>query len=119
MKEGPIVGSRGLGRPVVLKPALLAVLMLTKFLIVKPVAFLAVALLFVVSAYLLMKGRHIGVLLLLVLCILSVVMFGAHLVDKGFDLSAYQHAPDFIVTVLGFLVAVAALVGAVTALRDE
>jgi hypothetical protein len=119
MKERSTAGLRGLGRPIVLRPAVLAVLMLAKFLIVKPPAFLIVGLLFVLSAYLLMKGRHMGVLLLLVLCILSAVMFGAHLVDKGFDLTAYQHVTDFVVTALGFMVALGALAGAVTALRDE
>ena len=119
MKEGSTAGLRGLGRRIVLQPALLAVLMLAKFLIVKPIAFLGVALLFALSAYLVIKGWRIGVLLLLVLCIVSAVMFGAHLVDKGLALSAYQHAPDFVVTVLGFLVSLAALAGAFRALRDE
>ena len=49
MKEGSTAGLRGLGRPIVLRPAVLAVLMLAKFLIVKPPAFLIVGLLFVLN----------------------------------------------------------------------
>jgi hypothetical protein len=99
--------------------AILAVLMLAKFLIVKPISFLLLAVLFGVSAYLVFKGKRAGTILLLLLAALTAVIFGAHLIDKGLDSGAYQNTTDFIVILLGFPLSLVAIGGAVIALRGS
>jgi len=90
--------------------AVLGVLMLLKFVIVKPIAFLALAILFGVAAFLYQRGSAAGRILLVVLLLTAAVIFGGHLFDKGFDAGEYQNTTDYVVILLGFPLAIAGLV---------
>ena len=93
--------------------AVLAALMLLKFVVSKPIMFLLLAVLFGTAAFLVHRGRAPGRWLLLVLCVVTSIVFGAHLFDKGFDPGAYQNNADYILVLLGFpLAAVGAVMTA-------
>ena len=117
MSDTATASGRGLAGAMVPLAVILAILMLAKFVIIKPIAFLLLALLFGVSAYLIFKSKRAGTIMLLLLALITAVIFGAHLVDKGFDSDRYQNTTDFIVILLGFPLSLVAIGATVMALR--
>lgn len=90
--------------------SILGVLMLLKFVIVKPITFLALAILFGVAAFLYHRGSAAGRILLVLLLFTTAVIYGGHLLDKGFDAGEYQNNTDYIVILLGLPLAIIGLV---------
>ena len=113
--HSPATGSR---TALVAIASLLAVLMLVKFVAIKPVAFLLLAVLFAAAALLNYRGAQAGRWLLAFLCLVTAVIFGAHLVDKGFAADAYQNNADYVVILLGFPLAVVGVVLSALSLRS-
>ncbi len=97
----------------------LAVLALIKFIALKPIVFLLLAILFGVGAWLSAGRNRAGVILLGLLNLLVAVIFGAHLFDKGFDSDRYQAMSDFFVVVIGFPLALLGLVAVAFVLRTR
>ncbi len=97
--------------------AALALLMLLKFVVVKPIMFLLLALLFVVAAVLIRRRVSAGRWLFALLCLVTTVVFGAHLFDKGLDAGAYQNNADYVMILLGFPLAIVGLVVSARGLR--
>lgn len=98
--------------------AVLALLMLLKFVVVKPIMFLLLALLFGVAAVLIRRRVSAGRWLLALLCLVTAVVFGAHLFDKGLDAGAYQNNADYVMILFGFPLAIAGLVVSALGLRS-
>ena len=96
----------------------LALLMLLKFVVVKPIVFLLLAVLFAVAAVLTYRGAQAGRWLLALLCLATTVLFGAHLFDKGFDAGAYQNNADYVMILLGFPLAAVGVVLSALNLRS-
>ena len=99
--------------------AILAILMLLKFVIVKPIMFLGLAILFGIAAFLVRRGSGAGRGLLLLLLLATAVIFGAHVFDKGLDADAYQNTTDYVVILLGLPLALIGLVILALTMRDH
>ena len=98
--------------------AALALLMLLKFVVVKPIVFLLFALLFGVAAVLIARRVRVGRWLFVLLCLVTTVLFGAHLLDKGLDAGAYQNNADYVMILLGFPLAIVGRVVSALGLRS-
>ena len=99
--------------------AILAILMLLKFVIVKPIMFLGLAILFGIAAVLVRRGSGAGRALLLLLLLATALVFGAHVIDKGLDVDAYQNTTDYGVILLGFPLSLIGLVILALSMRDH
>jgi hypothetical protein len=97
--------------------AVLAGLAIVKFVAVRPIAFLVLALLYAGAAFAAARGSKGASIGLLVLNVLITVIFGAILLDKGFDPDRYQDTSDFFVVVLGLPAAALGVIASVMHLR--
>jgi hypothetical protein len=97
--------------------AVLAGLAIVKFVAVKPIIFLVLALLYAGAAFLTTRGSKGASIGLIILNVLFTVIFGAHLLDKGFDPDRYQDTSDFFVVVLGLPAAAFGVIASVMHLR--
>lgn len=98
--------------------ATLAALAVAKFVVIKPIVFLALALVLGISAWYARQGRKGATITLVVANLLVTVIFGAHLLDKGLDPDRYQHVVDFISVLIGLPAAVIGLVASVLHLKE-
>lgn len=99
--------------------AILAILMLLKFIFVKPIVFLGLAILFGIAAVLVRRGSGAGRVLLLLLLLAITVLFGAHVLGKGLDADAYQNTTDYVVILLGLPLALVGLIILALTMRDH
>jgi hypothetical protein len=96
---------------------LLAGLALIKFIVIKPIFFLFLSLLYVAGIVLIRRRRVAGAATLALLNVLVVVFFAAHFLREG--LGVPNETTDAVVVLVGLPAAVVGLVGSVLTLRRE
>jgi hypothetical protein len=97
--------------------SVLAGLAIVKFVVVKPIMFLVLALAYTGAAVLAARGSKGATIALIGLNLLVTVIFGAHLLDKGLDPDRYQDTSDFFVVVIGLPAAALGLIASLMRLK--
>lgn len=97
----------------------LAVLALLKFIVVKPIFFLALALLYALGAVLVARRTSRGPLAVLAVFNVGVAIFlGRYIVTNGLDIDEYENGTDYVVVLLGVPLALVGVAAAAIQLRS-
>jgi putative effector of murein hydrolase len=117
----PDVRNEGAARLIVVGTAVvLCVLALVKFIVVKPIFFLALAILYGVGAFFVARRASRRAVAMLAVVNLAVALFlGRYIVTNGFDVDEYENGTDFVVVLLGAPLALVGFAAAITALRQR